>query len=111
MKPKGGGKHRPRKATATGPNPVALTRSFRRHQAAIQRCFQANAETLAGAPEVAIHFQINSDGAVQKARTIPAGIGPTVLGDCLLAIAKKTNFGTQPAAVAFQIPLKAHSSK
>ncbi len=89
------------------PDPTALTRSFRKHQIAIERCFETHAPALEGHPEIAVQFQLETSGKVREVQTDPVAIGKTPLGDCLLKLARSTDFGPQSAALAFRIPLKA----
>jgi eukaryotic-like serine/threonine-protein kinase len=98
---------RPRSRPPGEPDPTALTRSFRKHQIAIERCFETHAPALEGHPEIAVQFQLETSGKVREVQTDPVSIGRTPLGDCLLKLARSTDFGPQSAALAFRIPLKA----
>ncbi|MDZ4696470.1 MAG: protein kinase [Deltaproteobacteria bacterium] len=98
---------KPRARPPGEPDPTALTRSFRKHQIAIERCFESHAPALEGHPEIAVQFQLETSGKVREVHTDPASIGKTPLGDCLLRLARATDFGPQSAALAFRIPLKA----
>lgn len=98
---------RARRSPGDAPDPNALTRSFRRHQFAIERCFEAAAAAQDLSTEVAVQFKVDTTGKVQSAETVPPSIGQTPLGTCLLKIARDTTFGPQPAPLAFRIPLRA----
>jgi serine/threonine-protein kinase len=80
----------------------ALTRTFGRQSPAITACFEKHGVP---AEQVMIRFQIDTTGTVVGAEVLPASIAPTPLGGCVLAIAKKTAFGTQPKPATFRIPL------
>jgi eukaryotic-like serine/threonine-protein kinase len=98
---------KPKVRPSGDPDPNALTRSFRKHQVAIERCFEAHAPSLEGQPEIAVHFQLEASGKVRDVQTDPVALGRTPLGDCLLKLARSTDFGPQSAALAFRIPLRA----
>jgi len=98
---------KPRARPSGEPDPNALTRSFRKHQVAIERCFEEHAPSLEGHPEIAVQFQLDASGKVRDVQTDPVAIGKTPLGGCLLKLARATDFGPQSAALAFRIPLRA----
>ena len=86
-----------------------LSRAFGRKQGAVQRCFQAHIQNLEGTPQIAIHFAIDKAGHVTSATILPAQLGSTALGQCLVGVARSTEFGPQPEPRAFTIPIHARS--
>ncbi len=87
---------------------VSLSRAFARQQGRIQACFLQHAADITGNPVISIRFQIDVAGHVQTADLAPAGLSHTALGTCLVAVARATEFGSQPGPAAFRIPITAH---
>lgn len=84
-----------------------LTQAFAKRQGAVQSCFSSNAGQLEGSPQVSVHFKISATGAVQSATIAPAGLGGTTLGQCVLGVARGTQFPALGKDVAFSIPITA----
>lgn len=103
-------KPRPVAPKRTGPDPEALTRTLRKRQATIEKCFETHAAQVKGVPEIAVAFSIDASGAVQTAKVVPESLNPTPLGACLVKIAHSTQFGSQGQPLAFRIPLRARQS-
>jgi len=85
-----------------------LTRAFSRQQPMVARCFAANAAGVTGSPEIAIRFGVDAAGHVVTAQVLPDAVSATPLGVCLAGVARATQFGPQPHAVSFRIPIVAH---
>lgn len=85
----------------------ALSRHFARRQSALEACFQRYAAELQGRPEISVIFEVATSGRVSSATLSPAAINGTPLGECLLSVARTTDFGPQPKPVSFSIPLLA----
>ncbi|MGF1465886.1 MAG: protein kinase [Sandaracinaceae bacterium] len=100
-----------RERSRRGPDRAALlTRTFNRQQGAIRSCFEANPLLGAGErPRVSIRFTVGSDGHVQAAELSPPEVARSSVGSCLLRVARATEFGPQPEAVAFRIPITVRS--
>ena len=77
-----------------------------RHQDRIRTCFNQNATTVSGAPELSLSLSIDQSGSVQGASLVPADLETTALGECLLGVARGVSFGKQPEEVKVTIPLK-----
>jgi hypothetical protein len=84
-----------------------LTRAFARQQPSIARCFSKNASDVSGSPEIAVRFEVGSDGHVLSAQVQPAALGSTPLGQCIATVARGTDFGPQPETTTFRIPITA----
>jgi hypothetical protein len=85
----------------------ALTRAFARREADVGRCFDAQAADLQGAPKLAIRFTVDVEGHVKSAQVLPAEVASTPLGQCLMDVARGTQFGPQTEEVSFRIPIVA----
>jgi serine/threonine-protein kinase len=85
---------------------AALTRMFHARQDRLRRCFESHALELEGSPQVSIRFAIDERGTVREAELSPSELASTALGRCLLAVARETTFGPQPAPIAFRIPIQ-----
>lgn len=94
-------------APVAAPDPRVLTRRFGRKQARIEACFQRHGKALGTAPQLAIHFKVDTQGRVQQAGLLPESMAGTPLGQCLLGVAKSTQFGPQQRDVSFRIPISA----
>ncbi|HKU42853.1 MAG TPA: serine/threonine-protein kinase [Polyangiales bacterium] len=94
-------------STPLAPDPVALTRTFSRRSAQVTRCFNEHAAPE-GAEAVSLHFRVTESGEVAEVGLRPVTLDSTALGQCLLELARSTNFGPLTRAVAFQIPLSVH---
>jgi serine/threonine-protein kinase len=77
-----------------------------RHQDRIRTCFNQNATTVSGAPELALSLSIDEAGGVLDAGLVPADLESTPLGECLLGVARGVTFGKQDGEVKVTIPLK-----
>jgi len=77
-----------------------------RHHDRIRTCFNQNATTVSGAPELALSLSIDEGGSVQSATLVPADLEGTALGECLLGVARGVSFGKQAEEVKVTIPLK-----
>lgn len=95
---------------AAGDAAAQLSRAFGRKQGAIQGCFQAHTQNLEGNPQLAIHFSIDTAGNVTSAAVQPGAIASTGLGQCLQGVARSTQFGPQPEARSFTIPIHARAA-
>jgi tRNA A-37 threonylcarbamoyl transferase component Bud32 len=79
--------------------------AFARKQQQLQRCFAEFPEASAQAPQLYVRFQAGEDGRVTSAEVLPAEIARSGLGTCVAGVAAQTQFGPQPAPVAFRIPV------
>ena len=95
---------------ATGSKPKAERDPYRarlaRHQDRIRTCFNQNATTVSGAPELALSLSIDQAGNVLEAGLVPAELEGTELGQCLLGVARSVTFDPQDDEVKVTIPLK-----
>jgi serine/threonine-protein kinase len=87
------------------PNAQLVTRAFRKREKEIQDCFQRHAKELQGKPQIVVHFQVDPSGSVERATLTPPTLVETVLGKCLLSVAKSTQFPRQKDTISFRIPL------
>jgi eukaryotic-like serine/threonine-protein kinase len=104
------------KQTASGHNGGASTKpkvdrdpyraELARHQDQIRTCFNQNATTVSGAPELSLALSIDQTGKVVSAGLVPADLETTGLGECLLGVARGVTFGRQDDDVKVTIPLK-----
>jgi serine/threonine protein kinase len=88
-----------------------LGRAFQRQEAKIQRCFQQHSALADDAPRVAVRFQVEPSGRVLSASVSPATVAGSPLGQCILEIARATDFGPQSESVSFSIPISARVVK
>lgn len=100
-------KHAPVAAAAPSNRGADLARAFQRRGSEIQRCFQQSGSDTGSPPSVSVRFQIDTAGKVQRAQVTPSSIATTAAGACLLDVARSTQFGPQPEAVSFAIPISA----
>ncbi|HJL14059.1 MAG TPA: protein kinase [Sandaracinaceae bacterium LLY-WYZ-13_1] len=96
----------PRPQRPRGGRAAALTAAFERRQPQLRRCFSEHTLELEGRPQITIRFEVGRSGAVESATLSPAALAPTALGRCLLGVARDTSFASQPAPVAFRIPIR-----
>lgn len=87
--------------------PDALSAAFARQSGRIQACFAQHTENLSGSPRISIRFSIDRAGHVQRAELLPAALAPTPVGQCLLGVARSTEFGPRDAPATFRIPITA----
>jgi serine/threonine-protein kinase len=86
-----------------------VTRAFSRRQSAVHQCFQSNALSVSGSPEVSIRFSIDTQGRVTSATVRPGAVASTALGACLEQVARSTTFGAQEKPLTFSIPITARA--
>jgi hypothetical protein len=88
-------------------NPVAgFSAALSRRQGEIRACFaKSPAGASATSGEISLRFEVAADGRVTSVAVLPAAIGATPLGKCLVDIGAHTVFAPQPAPIAFRIPL------
>ena len=87
-----------------------LTRAFSKKQGAIQACFSSHAASVTGHPQIAVRFTIAASGVVETVRVVPAALGASPLGQCILRISRITRFPSQPSVTTFSIPITARRS-
>ena len=92
-----------------GSDAAGLSRKFSERRSAIQNCFQTHTLVLEGRPQIGIRFQVDVAGHVTSASVQPGELASTALGQCLLGVARSTEFGPQPEARAFTIPIRARA--
>jgi hypothetical protein len=86
-----------------------LTERFAQRRAEVSRCFR---DQTAPAPEqLALAFEVDPGGAVERAEIVPASLSATPLGTCLLQVARATQFGPQGGYLRFRIPVNARMHK
>lgn len=95
----------------SGPDARALSRAFQRQQGRIEACFQSYVKEVDGRPEVSVRFRVDTSGHVTSAELAPATLNGTPLGQCLLGVARGTDFGRQTEPFAFTIPITARRVK
>jgi eukaryotic-like serine/threonine-protein kinase len=96
---------------SAGSDAASLSRAFQRQQGRVEQCFLTHAKDVDGQPRIAVRFSIDPSGAVQGAELSPPTLSGTPLGACILTAARGTQFGPQPAALTFTIPITARRSK
>jgi eukaryotic-like serine/threonine-protein kinase len=84
-----------------------LARAFQKQEGKIQSCFQQHGDGASGTPNISVRFQIDASGAVQNAALSPSSVAGTPVGQCILGVARGTNFGQQPEPISFSIPIAA----
>jgi len=94
-----------------GGDAAELSRRFSKRRGAIQDCFLTHALGLEGSPQIGIRFQVDTAGHVTSASVRPGELASTALGQCLQSVGRSTEFGPQPEARAFTIPIHARAVK
>jgi serine/threonine-protein kinase len=97
--------------SGSGPDAKALSRAFQRQQGRIENCFVSHVKEVDGRPEVAVKFKVDASGHVTAADLSPAALNGTPLGQCILGVARSTDFGHQPEPFSFTIPITARRVK
>jgi eukaryotic-like serine/threonine-protein kinase len=97
----------PEPGIPTGPNPRALTRTFRGQQGKIETCFASHARGTGLQPEVQVEFDLESSGRIRRVRILPESFATTELGRCIERVARGTKFAKQGQSVSFAIPVRA----
>ena len=92
---------------ATAPDPATLSRAVQRQRGRIESCFLSHVKEVDGRPEVSVRFRLASSGHVDSAELSPSALSGTPLGQCLLAVARSTDFGAISEPVSFTIPITA----
>jgi eukaryotic-like serine/threonine-protein kinase len=87
-----------------------LTSAFQKQRGRIEACFRAQPSESAALPQLTIRFQIEASGAVRSAELIPASVGGSPLGGCILGVARATRFPAGEAPVSFTIPITARKT-
>ncbi|MEI9941422.1 MAG: protein kinase [Pseudomonadota bacterium] len=84
-----------------------LAGAFQQRQGAIQGCFKQNPSSLVETQRLSVRFDVASSGRVEAASLSPSSLASQPLGSCILNVARSTNFGPQPEAISFSIPIAA----
>ena len=92
---------------APRPGVDALSAAFARQSGQIEQCFATHTEELSGAPRLQVRFSVDARGAVQAAQLIPAEVSSTPLGQCILRVARGTDFPARGEPTTFRIPIVA----
>jgi hypothetical protein len=88
-----------------------LTRALYERQGRIQACFEEHVQQVAGTPEIALKCQLDADGAVLKVRLEPRRLESTPLGQCLLVVARETDFPAPGKALTLTLPITARVAR
>jgi hypothetical protein len=88
---------------------ASLSRTFARHNGALQACFERFASQLEGQPQISVQFDVKSTGKVASAGLVPPSLNGTPLGQCLLRVARETSFGPLDKPARFSIPIRARA--
>jgi serine/threonine protein kinase len=96
---------RPDGGRPSRPAPDPLSAALNRHAAAINRCATEHRDIAATTPQVILRFSIDAAGTPTKVELQPAAIAATPLGECLRAIAARTQFPPQDGPAVFSLPL------
>jgi tRNA A-37 threonylcarbamoyl transferase component Bud32 len=86
-------------------NPDDLSSAVARRSAEIRRCFvdlDADASTRS---DIALRFEVGTDGAVKSLAVLPATVAATPLDACLVKVGRGTTFAVRPAPITFRIPV------
>ena len=90
-----------------GPDPLSLTRAFRKQQGRIETCFTQHVQANEAPPAMQLEFDLSSAGRLNAVRLQPSKLRSTPLGRCLEQVANDTRFPPQGRAVSFAIPITA----
>jgi serine/threonine protein kinase len=85
--------------------PEALSSAVAKHAPEIRRCFEDLDAGGASQSEISLRFDVGTDGAVKSLAVLPAAVGSTPLGACLVKVGRNTAFAPQPEPLTFRIPL------
>jgi serine/threonine protein kinase len=88
----------------------SLSQVVARRQDQIARCFATPGVDVSGTPALSVRFEIDTSGHVQSAHVLPPALAATPLGQCIEGVARATEFGSQPKALSFRIPMTARRS-
>jgi len=94
-------------SSASGTGRKTLAGAFQQRQGAIQNCFKQNPSALVDSQHLSVRFDVDTTGRVTSASLSPAAVASQPLGACVLGVARSTNFGAQPEAISFSIPIAA----
>jgi eukaryotic-like serine/threonine-protein kinase len=94
-----------------GPDPLSLTRAFRKQSGRVEGCFERHAAGKADLPVMQLEFDLAASGKVERVRVLPPQLASSALGKCLREIASGTPFPAQGRAVSFAIPITATANK
>jgi len=83
-----------------------ITRTFGRHQGALEECMNIHAASIEGDPQLAIRLEVGRDGDVRRAEVVPPGVGATPLGRCLVDVSRRARFDPSDGNVTVRIPLR-----
>jgi serine/threonine-protein kinase len=86
---------------------ATLTAALRRQRPGIESCFRTHARALEGTPQISLRFDVNAQGNVRSVTLSPAEIARVPLGQCILSVARSTQFGPREEALTFTIPITA----
>ena len=103
-------KARPGDGSAREGDTQSLSQTVARRQDQIARCFATPGVDVSGTPALSVHFEIDASGHVQSAHVLPPALAATPLGQCIEGVARATEFGSQPKALSFRIPMTARRS-
>ncbi len=100
-----------RKARTGADHRNALTDAVKKRQGKVRDCFDRHIKNLKGKPKISLTFTVARSGKVEKAGLSPTDLASTVLGKCLINVAKATPFPEQQERISFRIPITAWYGK
>lgn len=83
-----------------------ITRAFNRQRPALERCMNAHAEAIDGAPRLSVRLDVGPDGRVRRAEILPPEVGRSALGRCLARASREARFDAADGDVTVRIPLR-----
>jgi serine/threonine-protein kinase len=96
---------RPPEGQSTAGDVGRLTAAFHARRRDVHACFTRDGEGERG-DAVTIRFTIDARGSVTSARIAPASFTSTPLGQCVLGVARTTQFPALGRALEFSIPVQ-----
>jgi serine/threonine protein kinase len=86
-----------------------ISRQLARRQAALQACFQQFPKEQAARAPIILGFDVAQSGQVTAASLEPVSLEETSIGQCLLRVARATQFQPLRDPIHFSVPLQARA--
>jgi serine/threonine protein kinase len=93
--------------TRDGMRAAQLSAVFAERSGAIEACFERHPSAAEALTGVEVELAIDPRGHVSRAALVPAALGQSELGRCIVDVALGTEFGKQPGGIVARIPITA----
>ncbi|HMI90712.1 MAG TPA: protein kinase [Polyangiales bacterium] len=85
----------------------AVARAFVQQKARVARCLNDHADVVPAETDLDVRIALDPSGKVREVVVLPASIGSSGAGPCIVAAVQAMSFGAQPGPLTVHVPISA----